>query len=112
MIYELREYVAVPGAREAVHARFAEGTLALFEKHGLDVVGFWTDEHDADRIVYLMRFADDETRRATWAAFQDDPDWKALKAASEANGPIVAEMHSRTLTSPEYWRHDTARVTG
>ena len=39
MIYELREYVAVPGKREAVHRRFAEGTLALFEKHGLDVVG-------------------------------------------------------------------------
>jgi hypothetical protein len=111
MIYELREYVAVPGQREAVHRRFAEGTLALFEKHGLDVAGYWADEHDGDRIVYLMRFADEETRRQKWAAFQGDQDWKALKTASEANGPIVVEMLSRTLTSPAYWPHDTARET-
>ncbi|SEB59060.1 NIPSNAP family protein [Streptomyces melanosporofaciens] len=109
MIYELREYVAAPGRADALHLRFAEGTLSLFDKHRLDTVGFWTDREDAGRIVYLLRFPDEETRVQRWAAFQSDPDWKQLKAASETGGPIVAEMRSLSLTSPAYWLHETTR---
>ncbi|KOU59818.1 hypothetical protein ADK57_32360 [Streptomyces sp. MMG1533] len=109
MIYELRGYVAAPGRSEALHRRFAESTLPLFEKHGLEVVGFWTEREHADRIVYLLRFPDDGTRRQRWAAFQEDPDWTRVRAASEADGAIVAEMSSRTLTRPGYWPHETAR---
>lgn len=108
MIYELREYLAVEGRAAELHRRFAEHTLGLFERHGLEVTGFWTDTGDDGRIVYLLRFPDDETRKRAWAAFGADPGWKAVKAASEANGPIVAEMNSTILTSPEYWTRETA----
>jgi len=107
MIYELREYVAAPGKSDALHARFADQTLALFDKHGLDVAGFWTDSADDARIVYLLRFADAEAQKQAWASFQSDPQWAAVKAASEADGPIVATMNSTTLTPTGYWPHDT-----
>jgi heme-degrading monooxygenase HmoA len=103
MIYELREYVATPGAAEALHARFADHTLGLFEKHGLEVLGVWTDPADADRIVYLLRFADEQARDQAWAAFKGDPNWQAVKAASETAGPLLAEQHSRTLIGAPYW---------
>lgn len=107
MIYELREYLAAEGRAAELHQRFAEHTLDLFERHGLEVTGFWTDTDNDGRIVYLLRFRDDETRKRAWAAFGADPDWKAVKAASEAGGPIVAEMNSTILANPKYWTPET-----
>jgi hypothetical protein len=103
MIYELREYVAASGAAERLHLRFADSTLDLFARHGLDVVGFWHDEADPGRIVYLLRFADEAERARAWAGFRADEDWKRVKRESEADGPLVAEMAGRVLVSPGYW---------
>jgi len=102
MIYELREYVAAPGKAAALHARFADDTLPLFDKHGLTVTGFWTDSADDSRIFYLLRFEDEEAQKRAWAAFQGDPRWQEAKAASESEGPVVAQMHSTTLTPVDY----------
>ena len=110
MIYELREYVAVPGAVGALHARFADHTFGLFARHGLDVIGYWADRDDADRIVYLLSFTDAAAQRAAWEAFLADPEWQRVKADSEADGKIVAEMHSRTLDRTPYWPHETIRA--
>jgi hypothetical protein len=107
VIFELREYVAAPGAAQRLHDRFATHTLGLFSRHGLEVVGYWTDREDESRIIYLLRFADEAARTAAWDAFQKDPEWKRVRAASEADGPIVAEMHSRVLASPDYWTRTT-----
>ena len=111
MIYELREYVAAPGRAAQLHNRFRDHVLDLFVRHQLDVVGYWNESDDDHRIVYLLRFADDAARAAAWAAFQADPDWKAVKAESEAHGPIVVEMTSRTLTEPPYWAARAAAVS-
>lgn len=126
MIYELREYVAAPGKTEALHSRFAEGTLALFAKHGITVVGFWTTTADGppstngngdggageadgpgSRIVYVVRFADEAAQQQAWAAFQGDPEWQRLKSSTETDGPLAARMTSSTLTTTAYWPYDT-----
>jgi hypothetical protein len=110
LIYELREYVAVPGRAPVLHARFADHTLDLFARHGIDVVGFWSDQQDTDRIVYLLSFPDADAQRSAWAGFQNDPDWHRVKAESEADGKIVAEIYSRTLHRTPYWPHETLRA--
>lgn len=110
MIYELREYVAAPGRADDLHARFRDHTFDLFTKHAIDLVGYWTVEADPGRIVYLARFADADAKKDAWAAFQADPDWQRVKAESEADGAIVAEMSSRTLASPEFWTAVTAAI--
>ena len=112
MIYELREYVAEPGCAERLHSRFREHVLGLFERHGLKVVGFWHDAEDSGRVVYLLRFPDDSTRVAAWAAFQADPQWQTVKAESEADGAIVSGMTSRVLAQPAYWTGVTAVASG
>jgi hypothetical protein len=103
VIYELREYVAAPGRGEHLHERFRRHTLSLFERHGLNVVGYWHDGDDPARIVYLLNFPDAASRETAWAQFQADPEWKRAKDESETDGPIVAEMSSRTLVTPAYW---------
>jgi hypothetical protein len=107
MIYELREYVAAPGRADVLHKRFADQTLALFATHGITVAGFWTDVNDDGRVVYLVRFADEEARARAWEGFGNDPHWQRVKAESEADGPVVAEMHSTVLTPTAYLPYDT-----
>lgn len=111
MIYELREYVAVPGKIDALHARFADHTMDLFRKHGLPVIGFWTDVANPDRIVYLLAFTDRDAQRAAWQAFQNDEEWQRVKRESEADGPIAAKMLSTTLQSVPYWAASTTSTT-
>ena len=108
MIYELREYVAADGATDKLHARFADHTLDLFAKHDMAVTGFWRDAENPGTVVYVLRFPDEQTRNDAWAAFQSDPEWKEVKAASEADGPIVTEMTSRLLTDVSYWQDPTS----
>lgn len=103
MIYELREYVSHAHAVDQVHDRFATATLPLFERHGLTVAGFWVDDSDPHRILYLLEFPDADAKARAWQSFQDDPEWKRAKVESEASGPIVAEMTSRTLRPVGYW---------
>ena len=44
MLYEARIYMTVPGRLPALNNRFANHTLGFFKKHGIGVLGFWTDE--------------------------------------------------------------------
>ncbi len=38
-VFELRNYVASPGKRDALERRFREHTCALFARHGITVEG-------------------------------------------------------------------------
>jgi hypothetical protein len=95
MIDEYLIYVATPGKRAALLERFTTKTLALFVKHGITVTGFWTARDQADTLTYLCRFTDEAARKAAWDAFNADPEWAAVKAQTERDGPLVA---SRTVT--------------
>ena len=39
--FELRVYTAQPGKRDALAARFAERTAAIYARHGITNVGYW-----------------------------------------------------------------------
>lgn len=110
MIYELREYTAVPGAAEALNERFARDTLDIFVSNGIHVLGFWHEAGDPGRIVYLAAFADEQERSNAWARFKADETWQRVKAESEAGGPIVAEQNSRVLEAPDYWTARSGRA--
>ena len=67
------------------------------------MTGFWTDADDDSTIRYLLRFQDETARKAAWASFQADPHWQSVKAESERDGAIVAEMRSHVLVDAPYW---------
>lgn len=105
-VFELRTYTATPGKLPNLLARFRDHTCALFEKHGMTNVAYWTpaDEKDgaSDKIVYLLAYPSREAAKASWAAFMADPVWHAARDASEANGKIVAKVESVFLTATDY----------
>ena len=99
MIYELRSYEVVPGRLPALHARFRDHTLGFFERHGLEVIGFWEALIGASNVLhYLLAFEDMAHRERAWAAFFADEDWQKVRAESERDGPIVARIRN------EIWR--------
>lgn len=101
MIYEYRTYHAVPGRLPELLARFRDHTLRIFARHGIESLGYWTSatpgcEH---RLMYLVRFADEAAQAAAWPAFRADPEWQAVRSASEGNGPLL-ERYEAVLLQP------------
>src|SRR5262249_50324647 len=85
--YELRTYTTLPGRLPALHKRFAEHTMKLFEKHGMRNEVYWTpldDERKDTTLIYVISHESREAADKNWQAFQADPDWQKARAASEA----------------------------
>ena len=104
-LYELRIYTAAPGKMGALHARFRDHTLRLFEKHGMKNIGYWTPLEGptaGTTLIYIIEHASREQAKANWSAFGKDPDWQKAKAESEVNGRIVAKADSVFLTATDY----------
>ena len=100
MIYEIREYTTVPGRMPALVRRFRDHTLAIFARLGMEVTFMSLTEfggNSTNELVYVMRFDSYDDMATKWAAFQADPEWRAARAASEEDGPIVASISRRVL---------------
>jgi hypothetical protein len=102
-VQEWRIYEAMPGRLPDLHARFANHTLRLFEKHGMENIGYWTEVFGtSNRLVYMLGYPNLGAREKSWAAFQRDPDWQQARAESEKNGPLVAKTYNRILRPTAY----------
>lgn len=99
MIYELRIYTTIPNRMPNLLKRFKEHTLPLWDKHGIKQVGFWTTlvGPNNNDLTYLLEWASLDERETRFNAFMADPVWIAAKTASEADGPINAQIASSFL---------------
>lgn len=103
MLYELRIYDAVAGRLPDISGRFANHTCALFRKHGVKYLGFWTDEIGrSNRLTYINVFDSMADRESRWAKFGSDPDWLEVRKQTEANGPLVDAVTNRFLRPTPY----------
>src|SRR5271156_6067570 len=99
MIYELRIYCAVPGRLPDLIARFQNHTLKLWGKHGIRQAGFWTTVVGASdqQLTYMLAWESLAEREQRWNAFVVDPEWRAIVAETEKNGPIVKNISNEFL---------------
>ena len=91
-IYELRLYHVHPGKIAALEARFGDHTDAIFRRHNMKSIGYWVPEdapNSQNLFIYILEHSSRQKAEENWAAFQADPEWKKVKAESEANGPLV-----------------------
>jgi hypothetical protein len=104
MIYELRIYTCLPGRLPDLQRRFQDHTLALWERHGIEQAGFWTTVIGSSNndLTYMVRWNSMAERETKWTAFATDPDWIAARNASEANGPLLANVTSQFLTPTSF----------
>ena len=99
-VYELRIYHVAAGKFDRLVARFRDHTDALFAKHGIKSVAYWTaldEPAKSSTFIYIVEHPSREAAAANWKAFQADPEWQAVKAKSEENGKLVDSIDSTYL---------------
>lgn len=105
-VYELRTYTTEPGRLDALMTRFHDHTPRIFEKHGMENVLYTVPMEEKDgagnTLVYFLAHESREAATASWQAFRDDPEWKAVAAASQVDGKIVSKVESVFLTATAY----------
>jgi hypothetical protein len=96
-VFEIRTYTTPEGKLDALKARFRDHTIAIFDKHGMKSVGYWTPE-DAplakNTLIYILAHPSRDAAAKNWDAFRKDPDWVKAKAESEAQGPLTTKVES------------------
>ncbi len=103
MLYELRIYHTMPGKLPALNDRFANHTIGFFNKHGIGILGFWTDEiGTSNKLTYILSFDSMADREAKWGAFQADPGWHKVRTETEADGPINAQVLNSFMRATPY----------
>ena len=109
-LYELRTYFANEGKIEALHNRFRNHTMSLFEKHGMKNIAYWTPADDPNKLIYIIAHKDAASAEASWKAFVSDPEWQQVYAASIADGRLVADGPTEQIRRQTSGRIVKARV--
>lgn len=107
MVIELRTYTSVAGRLDALHARFRDHTMRLFEKHGMTNILYMTPmtrggDPIPDTLVYLLAHESIDAAKKSFDAFRKDAEWLRARDESEADGRIVMKLESQFFTPAEY----------
>lgn len=104
MIYEWRIYNTHPGKLPALLERFRTGEMKLFEKHGMTVVGFWTNlvGGESGVLYYLVGHKDLAARAKCWQGFRNDPKWQRMREESARDGPLVSKVRNMLLAPTDF----------
>jgi len=105
-VAELRIYTATPGNLDKLLARFRDHTLGLFEKHGMQNLGYAVplDATDGagDKLIYLIAHKSRAAAKESWKNFGADPEWKDVSAKSQVAGKIVGKVESVFLQLTDF----------
>ena len=102
--YELRVYTAQPGKRDALAARFATRTAAIYGRHGITNVGYWIPQ-ETDRelgmtaentFIYIRGYPSKEERDKRLKAAHDDPEFGEVVTEQERNPEtkLIVKAHN------------------
>ena len=101
-VFEVRTYTAEPGKLDALHARFRDHTVQIFNKHGMTSVGYFAPSDEPlskNTLIYILEFPSREAAKKSWDEFRNDPAWQKVQKESEANGKLVTKVDS-VFTEP------------
>jgi hypothetical protein len=89
-VYELRLYHVNEGKMDALRDRFGNHTDAIFKRHNMKSIGYWSPEDTSQNLfIYILEHPSRQEAEKNWAAFQGDPEWQKVKTESEAHGALV-----------------------
>ena len=103
MIHQLRIYEIFEANKDAFHARFRDHAARIMNRHGFQIVAMWEAKTEQrTEFVYLLRWPDEQTKIAAWAAFMADQEWDDIKRATRGQGNLVGGIEDRVLVLTEY----------
>jgi len=117
--FELRVYAAQPGKRDALAARFADSTAAIFAKHGITNVGYWIPvESDPElgisaenTFIYIRGYPSKEERDKRLKAAHDDPEFKEVVTKQEENPSTKLVVKAHNIDMVPNGNHTTITLT-
>jgi hypothetical protein len=71
----------------------------------MESVAYWTPTDEplkGKTLFYILKHPSRTAATANWASFRDDPEWKKVSAASEANGKLVEKVDSTFLKLTDF----------
>ena len=68
------------GGIDELHQRFREKEVAIFEKHGAEIIGSWQNLGNPTMMIWMLAYRDRAHREQVWADFVADPEWTELRA--------------------------------
>jgi hypothetical protein len=91
--FELRVYTALPGKRDALAARFANRTAAIYARHAITNVGYWIPQQSVpamdigaeNTFIYMRGYPSREERDKRVKARGDDPEFIKVVTEAERN---------------------------
>jgi len=104
-VFEMRTYTAAPGKFAALHSRFRDHTLRLFEKHGMQNIGYWVPAdppNSENTLTYIIAHKDRETAKKNWAEFGADPEWQKVRTESQKDGSLTSKVESVFLNPADF----------
>jgi len=102
-VFELRTYTTNEGKLPALQARFRDHTTKMFTKHGMTNIGYWTPQDpplSQNTLIYVIAHPSREAAKKNWAAFQADPEWQKVAAASQVDGRILSKAPDSVFMDP------------
>ena len=101
---ELRVYTAQPGKRDALAARFANRTAAIYARHGITNVGYWIPQESDPELgisaentfIYMRGYPSKEERDKRLKAAHDDPEFADVVTKQEQNPQtrLIVKTHN------------------
>ncbi|CAN5821888.1 hypothetical protein BH11GEM1_BH11GEM1_02940 [soil metagenome] len=104
-VFEIRTYTVAPGQLPALNRRFRDNTMRIFARHDMTSIGYWTPLDSAraeTTLIYVLAHPSRESARKAWANFSVDPEWKAVRTATEAEGLKVLKVESTFAAATDY----------
>src|SRR6202790_1633439 len=102
--FELRIYTAQPGKRDALAARFAKDTAAIYARHGITNVGYWIPRESDPELgisadntfIYIRGYPSKEERDKRLKAAHDDPRFNEVVTRQERNPDtkLIVKAHN------------------
>src|SRR6266850_4395964 len=102
--YELRVYTAKPGKRDALAARFASRTAAIYARHGITNVGYWIPQQSDPEVgvsaestfIYMRGYPSKAERDKRLTAAHDDPEFAEVvrKQEQSAETKLIIKAHN------------------
>ena len=102
--FELRVYTAQPGKRDALAARFANRTAAIYARHGITNIGYWIPQESDPELgitaentfIYMRGYPSREERDKRLKAAHDDPEFGEVVTKQEQNPDtkLIVKAHN------------------
>jgi len=102
--FELRVYTAQPGKRDALAARFANRTAAIYARHGITNVGYWIPQESDQELgisaentfIYIRGYPSKEERDKRLQAAHSDPEFAEVVTQQERNPEtrLIVKAHN------------------